>query len=497
MIKDADDARKFLVKEGWTVQNEEVTLETLARFLLAHSLQPKLAVETANLLAAVGFLITTNLQEGIAKEVAQSITELLKHSIASMTVDIREGLEQHASKLVETAQSQATIAQDMQKTQENMAESARQAATQVRTYSQIAATPPHPQSTPSPPITYSQLKIQNREQIKRRQVLIDFEQTEDLQLGEMDERTLTRKATDALRTCYAVAGDPKPTEVKLKAGTLLRNGGLLLELNTDEAALWLKSDEIINRFLENLGSGASVKNRTYQVIVQFVPVSFDPADDKHIKAFEEHNNIAEGSIAKAEWIKPAKDRKPNQKVATLRVYHRNAQSANTILKQGAYVFNKRVVPKRPHKEPIRCLRCHRFGHERRECKSQNVYCGKCSGIHETDTCREHPRAFKCINCLGPHPSYDRECQVFWEKRQQMDQRCPENGLAFYPTNEPWTWITLDDAATHQTPPTPPDEFDRRPRPHPMLRQTRLTGTNNTPLGPPRNYEQQSHNNHSQ
>ena len=156
----------------------------------------------------------------------------------------------------------------------------------------------------------------------------------------MDERTLTCKATDALRTCYAVAGDPKPTEVKLKAGTLLRNGGLLLELNTDEATLWLKSDEIINRFLENLGSGASVKNRTYQVIVQFVPVSFDPADDKHIKAFEEHNNIAEGSIAKAEWIKPAKDRKLNQKVATLRVYRRNAQSANMILKQGAYVFNK-------------------------------------------------------------------------------------------------------------------------------------------------------------
>ena len=166
VIKDADDARKFLVKEGWTVQNEEVMLETLTRFLLAHSLQPKLAVETANLLAAVGFLIMTNLQEGIAKEVAQSITELLKHSIASMTVDICEGLEQHASKLVEMAQSQATIAQDMQKTQENMAESARQAATQVRTYSQIAATPLHPQSTPSPPITYSQLKIQNREQIK-------------------------------------------------------------------------------------------------------------------------------------------------------------------------------------------------------------------------------------------------------------------------------------------------------------------------------------------
>ena len=167
MIKDTDDAKKFLVKEGWTVQSKDVMLETLVRFLLAHSLQPKLTVETANLLAAVGFLITANLQEGIAKEVAQSITKLLKHSIASMTVDICEDLEQHTSKLAEMAQSQATIAQDMQKMQENMVELACQAATQVRMYSQIAATPPHPQSTPSPPITYSQLKIQNCKQIKR------------------------------------------------------------------------------------------------------------------------------------------------------------------------------------------------------------------------------------------------------------------------------------------------------------------------------------------
>ena len=101
VIKDTDNAKKFLVKEGWTVQNEDVMLKILMGFLLTCSLQPKLAVETANLLAAVGFLITTNLQEGIVKEVAQSITELLKHSIASMMVDICEDLEQHASKLAE------------------------------------------------------------------------------------------------------------------------------------------------------------------------------------------------------------------------------------------------------------------------------------------------------------------------------------------------------------------------------------------------------------
>ena len=110
----------------------------------------------------------------------------------------------------------------MQKTQEDMAESARQAATQAKTYSQIVATP-HPRLPQStPPITHSQLQIQNWEQIKKRQVLINFEKTEDLELEIMDERTLNRKVADAIHTCLAIS--EHPTDVKIKAGTLLRNG---------------------------------------------------------------------------------------------------------------------------------------------------------------------------------------------------------------------------------------------------------------------------------
>ena len=485
-VKDAKDANRLLVKEGWAEDGEPISLETLARILLAHALSPEVSNGTANLVTAVAFLVTSNLHEGIAQGVAKSITKLLEHSIASMTVGVRENLELHAKKLAETAESQATIAQDMQRTQEEMAESARNAATQVRAYSQVVATPlPLQPSPPHSPITHSQLQIQNREQIKRRQVLVDFEKTEELQLNIMDEKTLTRKATDAMYMVFAAATDPKPAEVKLKSGILLRNGGLLLELNSDEAAHWLRSDGVITKFLENLGSGASIKNRTYQVIVQFVPVTFDPEDNEQVRGFEENNGIAAGSIAKMDWIKPKKDRKANQKVATLRVYHRDAGSANTILKQGAYVFNKRVVPRRPHKEPIRCLRCHKFGHEHRNCNYENPYCGKCSKLHETDDCNAPLTEYRCINCLGPHPSYSRECPKFSEKCQQMDQRCPENGLAYYPTDEPWTWVTLDHAASAQAPPTlPPVAPAHQTQSNPTLRQTRLSDTDNAPQGPP-------------
>ena len=87
-VKDVNEAKSFLAKEGWTAQGEGETLETLAKVLLAQSLVPKLPVETVNTLTAVAYMITADLQDSVAHGVAHSITELLKHSIATMTVDI-------------------------------------------------------------------------------------------------------------------------------------------------------------------------------------------------------------------------------------------------------------------------------------------------------------------------------------------------------------------------------------------------------------------------
>ena len=151
-IKDTNDTKDFLVQEGWAGQDEGVTYETLARVLLAQSLVPKTPPGAANAMTAVALLITTKLQDEIAEGMAKSITELLQHSIVSMTIGVREDLELHATKLAETAQAQATIAEDMKKTQEDMAESVKRAAMQVKSYSQAAASIPpcNPFATPNP-----------------------------------------------------------------------------------------------------------------------------------------------------------------------------------------------------------------------------------------------------------------------------------------------------------------------------------------------------------
>ena len=96
----------------------------------------------------------------------------------------------------------------------------------------------------------------------------------------------------------------------------MHNGGLLLELDTSEGANWLREPQPRTFFLTNIGLGASIKDRSYQVIAQFVPVEFNPEDTNQIQQFKTSNSLKHISILKAKWIKRIKDRKLYQRVAT-------------------------------------------------------------------------------------------------------------------------------------------------------------------------------------
>lgn len=499
-VKNAEDAKTLLQTQGWIIASETVSLEILARTLFAVTFENKLAPKASNAILAAAFLLTERLEEGVKQDTANKIVKHLRETISALTAqEVSNTIAEQLREPIKTFTDE--IQQRMDEHARTLEESAQKTITQTRSYSQMAASPPAPQPTTSAPaLTHSQLQIRNREQIKKRQVLINFQRTEGLVLDVMNETTLSRKADDSLRTTWAATSSPKPNVVKLKMATLLRNGGLLLELNTPEAAQWLTSGEITEKFLEGIGSGTSIRNRSYQVIVHFVPIGFDPEDEEQVRTYEEHNNIPPGSVLKAEWIKPISERKKDQRVATLRVFHKDAESANSILREGAQIFNKRVEPKRPRKEPIRCLKCQRFGHERRDCRDDSPTCAKCAGSHDTNECKSPRENYNCANCHRSHASFNRDCAKFWEKCREMDQRCPENALAFYPTDEQWTWV-IGDFSTNPHPPPPPPP--RLPAPHPLagnpqfMRQTTLTGTNGTPLAVNRQRNWQSQDHYSQ
>ena len=113
-------------------------------------------------------------------------------------------------------------------------------------------------------------------------------------------------------TAWAIAPQPKLEKPTVKAAVLLRGSRLLLELNSSGLADWLHKEANQKAFLNNVGSGANIKDRTYQVIVQFIPIEFKPDDDASLRQYEVVNGLEKGSVLKAGWIKPAQDRKPQQ-----------------------------------------------------------------------------------------------------------------------------------------------------------------------------------------
>ena len=73
--------------------------------------------------------------------------------------------------------------------------------------------------------------------------------------------------------------------------------------------------------------------------------------------------------------------------------------------------------------PLRCFKCQKFGHGANGCHSDKVFCGKCSGEHDTADCAVSVP--KCVNCSLPHSSNSRDCPKFKLEKEIVAYRAKE------------------------------------------------------------------------
>ena len=67
--------------------------------------------------------------------------------------------------------------------------------------------------------------------------------------------------------------------------------------------------------------------------------------------------------------------------------------------------------------PRQCIKCWRYGHGIKYCKSDLYVCPICSVRgHQKDSCNQSTRKV-CVNCLGEHPAFSRSCSQY--KREQL------------------------------------------------------------------------------
>ncbi|KAI0363584.1 hypothetical protein BV20DRAFT_957938 [Pilatotrama ljubarskyi] len=200
---------------------------------------------------------------------------------------------------------------------------------------------------------------------------------------------------------------------------------------------------------------AQLIERTYKLVVERVPVAFDPHDATVLRAVEAAHGLASNAIVRADWIKPIARCSPGQRTAFLMLTVTGVDQANRVLK-GLTLAGRRTLVRRDMDEPKRCARCQAYGdHFAWACSAAHDVCANCAGPHPTSQCKvaDDPGRYRCANCNEDgHAAWDRACPALRARVSTHIRRKADSGFRFFVTDAPETWVTEEDELGRAPPP---------------------------------------------
>jgi hypothetical protein len=238
----------------------------------------------------------------------------------------------------------------------------------------------------SPPAVTSKFtldpKVLGDMECKARQILIDI-------FDEEGNNTLTKSLTELIVKANKAIGKiedaNKPDKVIVETALQTWKGGLVMTLNSKEAASWLRIPEHEIAFTESFSRGSHIRQWTYNLIVPRVPIIFEPTNKSHLRELEEANNLTDYTICRARWTKLIERRRVGQMHAYTIITIISAEHANILIRDGLNICETRVRPTKQKTEPIQCMKCRYWGHFTGDCPAREDTCGTCGGNHHTST----------------------------------------------------------------------------------------------------------------
>ena len=222
-------------------------------------------------------------------------------------------------------------------------------------------------------------------------------------------------------------------------------------------ATWIRDPTRKLTLTESLGSNIRVKDRTYNLLISFVPITTRIDDNKTLCNIEQDNKIPCNSIIQMKWIKDPSRREENQQVAHVLMSLNSPKVANRLISEGIYYDLGKLRTLKDKKDPLHCLKCQHWGHMARNCTETKDTCGTCGGGHCHTKCNSH-RTYYCANCkTNAHSSADKGCPEYQIQLAILNACTPENQMPYFPTEEPWTQVLLPPKPTgpivHPHPPS--------------------------------------------
>jgi hypothetical protein len=466
-VRDAETAKAHLLVGAYMIEGVEVPMGMLSAIALQLSQLPRLTKPAIEGFRALAFLI----DEASQKQLAEAITKYVEKSLNTVLGHVETALGDASTELAAAAISTNNTMDEFRDESHKLMEGLEEAVAAVT--EAVGAMPITQEArnegpTPNEERTYADMvkkavppihadTITRGEMQKRRVRLVKAAGLETDGMADLTEKQLVEKANVALEL-MEVQAESRPDGTRFVGATKLRGiaGGALYELNSEEAATWLKEDEVMKAFTAKMGSTADYKAQTYEVMVDWVPTTFDPQQIGVLEMIEKASEIQSKTIAQAKWIKPITMRGPNQKTALAVFSFYTRESANQAIRDGMFVEGKRVWARKQLQEPRRCLKCQCFGeHRAANCTSIHEVCGRCGKQHRTNECHEADQnTFECSNCRtakngkqAGHGAADRQCPVFLERVERANRQYRENGYRFYCTKDPRSWepITINNS----------------------------------------------------
>ena len=245
---------------------------------------------------------------------------------------------------------------------------------------------------------------------------------------------IKEKVSNAINS---VTNRPPPIDTTIIEISKLQKGGFTVLFKHKEVVDWLQDPKVECTFAIRVAEDAMITKCTYSILVPRIPLTFNPSNEKHLREIEECNELLEGAVVKARWIKPVNRRVPEQRSAHAIFAMKDVSLANVSIRDRLCVCSLQIYSSRLKHEPMQCMKCRKWGHFAHACTADTDTCRTCSGEHRMSNCNSRSKTF-CVSCKSAkHASWDRDCPEFRHRCTQYDENYPKNSLPYFPTEENW------------------------------------------------------------
>jgi hypothetical protein len=315
-IHNIEQARALLEKEVYLVHGEQATPATLVTVIMqAAAGMAKMPRSAINIMRAVAFILNSITNDSIIESITLVVASRLDDHFAQLKV-IETNLLEQEDQLRAAATLATNTIEDFRADMDGIMERLEDASKAVNT---AAETVQARQSATraSPPASYAvavraivpippehAASIVKGDVFDRQIIVARDPSAQGDVLAMLTEKELVEKAKITLDLMGMAAAD-RPDDLAFVGVRRTQAGSILYQLNSAEAAKYMRNADVMREFLNHFGAMSVMRARTFQVIVEYMPVTFALAELFALGNVEEASSLPAGSILEARWLKPA------------------------------------------------------------------------------------------------------------------------------------------------------------------------------------------------